>query len=136
MIASVFVWCRDNRERLLVLFGILLVGILCFEAGLIQGKMKQGASLVITLPSTPGEVVVEKRDEGVTGDLAKTSLTQVETIATRAEVGDCPFVGSKNSNKYHLASCAVAKRIKPENRVCFRTQDEARARGYLASCLK
>ncbi|GEM_PF-1763082 len=40
------------------------------------------------------------------------------------------FVASKDSTKYHLADCGVAKNIKPENQVCFKTQEEAQKAGY------
>jgi len=140
MLASFFVWLKENTSRLFLLLGIFLVGILCFEAGLIQGKMKQGEPLVITLPSIPSEVLsegeAEKQEGGVNVESTKMNLSNVEPVVSRVNTGNCTFVGSKNSNKYHLASCAVAKRIKPENRICFTTQEEARARGYIPSCLK
>jgi hypothetical protein len=51
---------------------------------------------------------------------------------------NCAYTGSKNSNKYHLPSCRWAKNIKPENRVCFSSEDEAKLKGYQAdkNCIK
>lgn len=49
---------------------------------------------------------------------------------------DCAFVGSKNSTKYHLPTSGSAKRIKPENLVCFTGADEAVARGYEAGSVQ
>ncbi len=49
---------------------------------------------------------------------------------------DCAFVGSKNSTKYHLPTSGSAKRIKPENLVCFTSADEAVARGYEAGSVQ
>jgi len=43
---------------------------------------------------------------------------------------ECALVGSKNSNKYHHSDCTWAKKIKPENRVCFSSEDEAKSKGY------
>ncbi len=40
------------------------------------------------------------------------------------------FVGSKNSDKYHLPNCRSAKKIKPENQVWFSSQEEARSKDY------
>ena len=40
------------------------------------------------------------------------------------------YVGSKNSDKYHLPDCTSAKRIKDENRVYFSDVWEAREAGY------
>ncbi len=47
------------------------------------------------------------------------------------------FVASATSNKYHSPKCDWAKRIKKENRVWFKTEAEARRKGYSKhSCLK
>ncbi len=40
------------------------------------------------------------------------------------------YVGSRNGTKYHLPSCAGARRIAPENQVWFATQEEAETAGY------
>jgi hypothetical protein len=40
------------------------------------------------------------------------------------------FVGSKNGTKYYTPSCSGAKRIKPENYVWFKTEDDAKLQGY------
>src|SRR3989344_5226684 len=36
----------------------------------------------------------------------------------------CLYVGSKNSKLYHKPDCKWAKRIKPENLVCYHTEEE------------
>lgn len=109
------------------LFGVFLVGILSFESGLLLGKMTQETPLVLSLPVSAESVP--------NGEPLKT-LTRVEPIAAKGAAKDCVFVGSKNSNKYHLPTCTVAKRIKPENRVCFASKEDAEKRGYVPSCLK
>ena len=40
------------------------------------------------------------------------------------------YVASKNGSAYYLENCAGAKRIKPENKIDFATEAEARAAGY------
>lgn len=127
-------WLRENKERLALFVGILLVGVLCFEAGLIQGKIQQEAPLVLSLPAAPasapeGEVALPASGE-------EQAPTRAEPVVAQIGKTDCVFVGSKNSNKYHLSSCPVAKRIKPENRICFASKEEAERRGYVPSCLK
>jgi len=51
---------------------------------------------------------------------------------------DCAFVGSKNSDKYHVPTCQWAKRIKPENIICFKSIDDAVAKNYKPdkTCIK
>jgi len=46
------------------------------------------------------------------------------------EDGEYLYIGSKNSDKYHLPDCTSAKKIKKENRVYFRDVWEAREAGY------
>lgn len=47
------------------------------------------------------------------------------------------FIGSKNSQKYHLTDCQGAKKISDHNKVWFDTEQEAAAAGYqpCAICL-
>lgn len=40
------------------------------------------------------------------------------------------YVGSKNSDKYHLPHCSGAQRIKESNKVWFASKEEAEAAGY------
>lgn len=40
------------------------------------------------------------------------------------------YVGSKNSNKYHLPDSAAAKRIKEENKIWFSSRQDAERQGY------
>ncbi len=130
------VWWKDHGERFWLFLGVVLVGVLCFEAGMLQGKMVKKEPLVLTVPAivesaTPG---VEIAAVGAPQTPLTTGMEPVVAIEQKTE--QCVFVGSRNSNKYHLATCAVAKRIKPENRVCFPSKEEAEKRGYIPSCLK
>lgn len=130
---SIVAWFQENKERFLLLLGVFLVGVLCFEAGLLLGKTAQETPLVLSLPPVPIESLSQA--EPVPSTQSQKTLTR-EPIAAKGGVADCVFVGSKNSNKYHLPTCTVAKRIKPENRVCFASKEEAEKRGYVPSCLK
>lgn len=47
-----------------------------------------------------------------------------------ANAGDGKFVASKNSDKYHLATCATANKIDDANKVTFNTPEEAVKAGY------
>lgn len=62
-------------------------------------------------------------------------LKEVETIAKNNNLGvwscidpkvDCLYVGSKNSDIYHKPDCKWAKRIKPENLICFKSIEEVK----------
>jgi len=129
---TVLQWFRDNRSRLWVFLALILVGILCFEAGLLQGRIKQTTPLVLSLPSPQEGTSLQTP---IAPEQKRETINHVEPIGTK-NTSSCVFVGSKNSNKYHLSTCSVAKRIKQENRVCFATKEEAEKRGYVPSCLK
>jgi methylphosphotriester-DNA--protein-cysteine methyltransferase len=42
------------------------------------------------------------------------------------------FVGSIKSDKFHYTDCIWAERIKKENKIVFKTREEARQNGYIA----
>ena len=46
----------------------------------------------------------------------------------------CLYVASKNSNLYHKPECKWAKRIKPENLICFHSKEELQGYSPAQSC--
>ncbi len=58
------------------------------------------------------------------------------SLSLEAKASECAFVASRNSKLYHAASCAVVKRIKDENKLCFKDAAEAVARGFSPGCVK
>lgn len=70
-------------------------------------------------------------------------LKKVEEEAKRKKLGvwscsdpkeGCMFVASKNSNVYHEPHCKWAKKIKPENLVCFHSIEETKGYEPAKSC--
>lgn len=129
-------WLISHKKNVLLLIGILIFGTLTFESGFLRGKISQSEPLVISIPA-----VIET---SVAGDTASSDQANpvegMELIASQAggkpDTVNCPLVGSRNSNKYHASTCAVVKRIKQENRVCFSSREDAEKRGYVAGCTK
>ena len=60
----------------------------------------------------------------------KEPVNNSKEVKSEDDEEDCKYVGSKNSDKYHKPSCVWAKRIKPENLVCFSSKEEAEDKGY------
>lgn len=120
-------WASSNQERLFLFLGMVLVGSLCFEAGLLYGALRETEAVSISLvaPSQAAQVASEAPVARVAG--------QSVVSGTAA---NCAFVGSRNSDKYHLPKCSSAKRIKPENLVCFASEEDAKKKGYVPGCLK
>ncbi|MBP9751735.1 MAG: hypothetical protein KBD19_02650 [Candidatus Moranbacteria bacterium] len=127
-----FDFFRRERERLVLFSALVLVGVLSFQAGFLAGGSSVALPLVIEKPavatSNPGRVAGVS-DASPAGD-------PKSAAAVTPEKKDCAFVGSRNSTLYHLPTCASAKRIKPENIVCFVSVEDAVARGYKPGCLK
>lgn len=69
-------------------------------------------------------------------DLKLTSKENV--INDNFNTSDCLFVASRKSHKYHTAECKYGKNIKLANKVCFKSQEEAKAKGFVPAkgCLK
>lgn len=59
-------------------------------------------------------------------------LKELENIAKENKLGvwscesseECLYVASKNSKTYHKPDCKWAKRIKPENKICIKSEEE------------
>lgn len=53
-----------------------------------------------------------------------------QPTAVAPQAGDCPYIGNKNSKIFHHAWCSSVAQMKPANKVCFATREEALAQGY------
>jgi|SRR6185369_5211988 len=134
MKTEIVAWLKENHDRLLLFAGFILVGILAFEAGLIQGETKDMKPLVLSIPAFTES---EKTTSAQGAKISASPRVGMEPVASVVNANkDCPLVGSKNSNKYHLSTCAVVKRIKLENRVCFLSKEDAEKKGYIAGCIQ
>lgn len=105
-------------EKIILAIGIVLIAMVSFEAGFLKGQKNQKESVVVNQPACAPCPETE---------------TQLNT-----ENQKCAFVASKNSNKYHLPTCQWANKIKPENKICFSSVEEAQKRGYQPAkcCIK
>lgn len=115
-----------ERGRILLFVAILLIGAIAFQAGFLQGS---------SVSARP--VIVEVSGHPVCPDpAADASGKPSTTVSGVPDPASCAFVGSRNSTLYHLPTCGTAKRIKPENIVCFGSAEEAQAKGYRAGCVQ
>ena len=78
----------------------------------------------------PASALVLKATEAL--PIASSTLTATATAPTLPPLTEstAKYVGSKSGTKYHLMTCAGAKRIKEENKVFFATAADAEAAGY------
>ncbi|GEM_PF-1299982 len=62
-----------------------------------------------------------------------TTITKTSySASSSSSSGSCAYVGSVNSNIYHYQSCRWAKKITPENEICFSSIADAKSKGYRA----
>lgn len=132
----------QKREKDIA-FGVslVLVAALAFFGGVAYEEQGSAGVMVIEKPVVQEMQSTPRKDEDVhaaqEGKVAGAETVQsAEGEVQSAGAGSCLFVGSKNSNKYHSPSCSYAKRIKPENVVCFHSKEEAESKGYVAGCIK
>ena len=133
-------WEKYEAKIVLVL-AFFLVSVLSFEAGALKSANLSQKPLIIEKPSEclkdgKNALLEAEKAPNLASDAPSSQKTTDTTSVAIPQ--NCAFLGSKNSDKYHLPTCQWAKRIKPENRVCFSSEDEAKSRGYQAdkNCIK
>lgn len=116
----------ENEQKIILLFGLILVAILAFEIGVMNGRNVQKSALVVEKPARCENIPENPQDSQKTQNLTSGELyTKIGEEVPK----NCQFVASKNSDKYHKNTCAMVKKIKPENKVCFNTEQEAIDKG-------
>lgn len=123
-------------EYKIVLFvGFMLVSAISYEFGVLQGQKWQQKPLIIEKPSdTPAEGISGQNEPSGNPSSASGSISPSKEISTTStSKAGCAYVGSKNSDKFYLPTCSYAKRVKPENLVCFKNAQEAIGQGRTES---
>ncbi len=128
-ISSKFKALLRNEEVLLALL-IVVVSLVSFALG----RFSVGT---IGAPTSQDATVLEA-GEGTSPSLENPSQKAENIIKTErspekstgAVSAEGGYVASKSGTKYHLPWCSGAKRIKEENKVFFKTKEEAENAGY------
>jgi hypothetical protein len=137
------------EQKIILAIGIILIAAISFEAGFLKGQQNKNEQEPIIVNKVAAVETARLADESG----LKTNTTQTKNentsspatdnparIASQSDAGGqkCAFVASKNSNKYHLPTCRYAQNIKPENKVCFSSKEEAEGRGFQSAkcCIK
>ncbi|KKQ14601.1 MAG: Nuclease (SNase domain protein) [Candidatus Moranbacteria bacterium GW2011_GWF2_36_839] len=125
---------QKYEYKIILIIGFVLVAVISFEGGVLKSQKMAQNPLIIEKPA-------DNNNQAVCG-VSQSQNLPTETKKDPNEVSalpqNCAFVGSKNSNKYHLSICRYAKNISPKNLVCFSSKIEAESRGYLPdkNCIK
>lgn len=109
---------KQNQDKIVLCIGVFLIALIAFGLGRLSYNI--GAS------KEPIQIIDNKIFNANKAEIGETITEQKQGI----------FVGSKNSNKYHLPSCQWAKKIKKQNEIWFQSTIEAEKAGYLPhSCV-
>lgn len=130
---------ENNGQKILIFLALIVVSLASFRAGQTSEKTRQTSNIKISLtrpessnPQKNKEKLI-KKVVGTTTD--KVSSGREKKVEIEESEEKCLYVGSKNSNKYHLLTCRYAQNIKEENRRCFNSREEAEKAGYVgANC--
>jgi hypothetical protein len=125
---------KKNEKSCIIFVCLILSSIISFEAGFLMSNQQKEEPLILERLREdchfPGEVSLEKNVQGISSEQ---SLPQ-KGVSVNEQ--NCVFVGSIHSNKYHSPSCHWAKQIKPENKRCFTSKEEAQSAGYVEGCIE
>ena len=127
---------QKHGEKTVLLVGIALIALISFEAGYLKGRKNEKRPVEVNQAAC---APCPKAEESAgSGEKAQPSGNAKTEKQPSIENQKCAFVASKNSNKYHLPTCQFAQKIKPENKACFSSAEEAESRGYQAAkcCIK
>lgn len=126
-------------EKIVLIAGIILIASISFEAGFLKGQKSQKEPILVKQPAcAPCPNVETNNNISGTNNSATSNNKNKAENQLNSESQKCVFVASKNSDKYHLPTCQWANKIKPENKICFPSAEEAQKRGYQPAkcCIK
>lgn len=118
------------EPKIILVVGFVLVSAISFEAGYLKGKSAPESPIIVEKPAQSPKIDPGSLKVMGVADKAGEGKSTPENANLDKSIQNCILVGSKNSTKYHRADCQWAKRIKPENRVCFSSEEEAKSKGY------
>lgn len=140
--SSIGKFCLKYEQKIVLAAGIVLIAAVSFEAGYLQGQKNKSEPIVVNKMTT---TEVASTNASQTQTESNNPIKSTSTIKspsaeniTTVDSQKCAYVASKNSNKYHLPTCQYAQNIKPENKVCFSSKEEAESKGYQGAkcCIK
>jgi hypothetical protein len=132
----------DMAKKMYAVLGILFVSnIISFLGGKSIGETKmetQKRSPVVVndiLPEIYSKKEQESDDFSTTAENELVSTSDTQDINEKIDTSpnlpkENRLFGSKKGKKFYYAGCSGAGRIKPENKIYFKNEEEAKIRGY------
>ncbi len=140
------IW-KEHDQKILFFLAFILIAAVSFNAGRTYENTKESAQINVKINPLEADNPKEEKILALGEALERKGIDPTAAGSNNKESGksvgaenpqECMFVGSKNSDKYHLPDCRYAKNIKRENLVCFSSTEEAEKQGYVAAgcCIK
>ncbi len=127
-VARIGDWLKKNQGDIAIAAGFALVAVISFGIGYLSAPGQTKNPIVIEEPqnlsASAGNNVLVNVVEDSTG---------LSAAAAGQTNGKEIIVASKNGTKYYWPWSSMAKRIKPENEVWFKSEAEAQATGRTKS---
>lgn len=158
MVSQLKDFFKRNEADIVLVIGIIIISLISFGGGWIMATSNSKiASKTTSKDSNNDEIKIEenaletegliviKKSKGeisqkeINGTVQEKENSQPkksdkeeteETNKNSSQSSICKYVGSKNSDIYHLPDCPGAQRIKEENKRCFNSKSEAEKAGY------
>ncbi len=129
-------WWKKVGEKygqaILIVVIVLLSGWLGFRMGEIKTENNVPIQMSINnlQNANPAQEKINIATEALKRQGVDLKLDETAT-KTAEQKKDCLFVASRKSHKYHTADCRYGKNIKPSNKICFKSQEEAKGKGFV-----
>ncbi|MBI3627354.1 MAG: hypothetical protein HY220_01205 [Candidatus Sungbacteria bacterium] len=121
MLSKIKQWGSEYKSDIILGIGIMFFSLASFGLGRLS---------VIWAPRETVSIPASE-EAGVTGSPIIPVSTRQENLPPRGAANTTSdFIASKNGSVYHLSDCPGALKIKPENKITFKTETEAKAAGY------
>ena len=120
------------KRKLLAL--LIIPVILCGCNGSVGDNVESHAQITVNYPN---DDTVNGYRPGGSGSMPD-EIPADRTVPAKPkpnETAPTAYIGNSNSKKFHTPDCLYAKKLKDENRVSFKSREEAVSEGY-APCGK
>jgi hypothetical protein len=125
-----------NEHKIVLIIGFCLVSAISFGFGTVWGQKWQQKPLIIEKLADTPEAIENVPESQKVASVTPQEIQEPKTQNLTPNTSGCAFVGSKNSDKFYVPTCSWAKRIKPENLVCYPDEQAALVKGKLKSDCK
>jgi len=119
----------ERGKNILIVLIVILVGLSSFELGRLS-KGTNSSSGIKILSTQGGEYLPQEANTISVLDTAQTKNNISSATSTSSGKN---FFASNRGTKYYSVGCSGGKTIKPENRVYFKTKEDAERAGYVLS---